>query len=211
MRQQLAISGAAKLFGGQPSDALHKRAGDLTAIDAGVDRLADVHQHIAAKDAHHPREAIDLHLGNRAALREIEKRRAASFVDVPIDALRRVEAAVAEAHALVVGGADELAPGELASSIDFRQARFDLAAGVDGGAAAVILAALHVLRKEARQKIVFEELAIRRDIAVVDAVAVLHPDLDRVAFQIAGDLFDDVLDRGDALRPTESAERGVRR
>src|SRR5439155_6359721 len=65
-------------------------------------------------------------------LREVEERRPAAFVDVPVDSLGRIEAALAEADAIVIGGGDEIAPGELPPEIDRGQSRFDLATGVDG-------------------------------------------------------------------------------
>src|SRR6266576_611277 len=78
-------------------------------------------------------------------------------------------------------------------------------------AALVILAALDDIIEEPRQPVVLEELAIRRDIAVLDAVAVLYADLERIAFQVRGDLLDDVLNGNHALRPAESAKGRVRR
>src|SRR5205085_6525219 len=122
----------------QPADALNERAGHLPAVDARIDRLADVHQQVAAQDLHHPRKAIDLHLGNRTALCEVEKRSAAAFVDVPIDSLRGVEAFIAETHALVIGLVDELWPWQLASAIDFRETRLDLATRIHRGASVEI-------------------------------------------------------------------------
>src|SRR5205823_14083274 len=106
--EQIAVGRPALLFRSQPADALDERAGDLAAIDARIDRLADVHQQIAAQYPHHPGEAIDLHLGHGGSLREVEERRPAAFVDVPVDSLGRIEAALAEADAIVIGGGDEI-------------------------------------------------------------------------------------------------------
>ena len=54
-------------------------------------------------------------------------------------------------------------------------------------------------------------LSVRRDVARLDAVAVRAADLERVLLQERGDLLDDVLDGGDALRSAEAAEGRVRR
>ena len=75
----------------------------------------------------------------------------------------------------------------------------------------LILAAFDGLGEKARQPVVLEDLAVRRDVALIDAVTVLHPNLERVALQVRGDLLDDVLDSGNTLRPSEPSECRVRR
>ena len=51
VRQQLAVGVVAQLLGRHPAHSLDEPADDLAAVDAGVDRLADVHQQVAAQHA----------------------------------------------------------------------------------------------------------------------------------------------------------------
>src|SRR5712691_5712359 len=118
MPKELAALGVTQILGRQPAQALDERAGDLAAIDARIDRPADVHQHIAARHFHLAGEAIDENLGARRAHREVEERVARAAVaglarPGPVDARRCIEAAFAEGNARAVAETDEILEGHL--------------------------------------------------------------------------------------------------
>src|SRR5207247_10970185 len=107
----------------------------------GVARRPDILEQLAAQNAQQAGEAIDLDVRHCHALREIEKWCPAALVDVPVDALGRIETFVAEGNALVVRSFDELTPRQIASGIDLCEPCFDLATGVDSGTAVEVGAA----------------------------------------------------------------------
>ena len=65
--------------------------------------------------------------------------------------------------------------------------------------------------QEHGQRVVANDLAVGRDVAVADAVAVPPANLVGVEAEVGGDLLDDVLDGGDGLRSAEAAKGGVGR
>jgi hypothetical protein len=60
-----------EFFAGEPADTLHVGALDLTAVDAGVQRVAHVVEDVRSQDALHPGVPVDLDLGHRRAKREV--------------------------------------------------------------------------------------------------------------------------------------------
>ena len=76
-RQQFALARRRPGLGRHPAHALDEPADDLAAVDAGIDRAADVDQQIDPRHAQLAGEAIDEHLGHRGPLRVIEERSAA--------------------------------------------------------------------------------------------------------------------------------------
>ena len=109
MREQIALRVVDERFGRDPAHALDEPADDLPAIDARIDRAADVDQQIDARHAQLAGEAIDEHLGDRGALRVIEERRALAGLAIEIDARRGVEAAGAQIDAVAAGLGAKLA------------------------------------------------------------------------------------------------------
>src|SRR4051812_32002488 len=103
MREQYAAIVVDQAFSGDPTHALHEAADDLPQIDAGVNRLANVHQDVDARHAQLAGEAIDFHFGNGRALRVVQKRIATARVAVVVDAGRGVEATGAEIDSFASG------------------------------------------------------------------------------------------------------------
>ena len=83
-------------LGRDPAHALDETADHLTAVDARIDRAANVNQDVDARDGQLAGEAIDLDFGNRGALRVIEEWIAATGLAVVVDAGRGVETVGAE-------------------------------------------------------------------------------------------------------------------
>src|SRR5206468_8228319 len=111
VRPQLALGRILELFRRDPAHALDEPADDLAAVDAGVDRFADVHEQIDALDAHLAGEAVEQDLRAGDAVGEVKERRAAAGVAVEVDAGGRVEAAGAQVDPLLVRPAAEGAEG----------------------------------------------------------------------------------------------------
>ena len=96
-------------FGRDPAHPLDEPADDLPAIDARVDRPADIDQQIDPRHAQLAGEAVDEHLGHGGALRVIEERSSLARLAIEIDARRGVKAAGAQIDALAAGLGTELA------------------------------------------------------------------------------------------------------
>ena len=74
----------------QPSRALDEAAFDLSAIDHGRQRIADVLQDVDAPQAVVAGEAVDLHFGDGGAEGEVVKRRAAAGRAIEVNLRRPV-------------------------------------------------------------------------------------------------------------------------
>ena len=116
MAQQLAAFAVDQALGRDPAHALDEAADDLAAVDAGIDRAADVDQQIDARHGELAGEAIDLDLGDGRALRVVQERSAAAGLAVVVDAGRGVEAVGAEVDAVAAGRGAELAEVACAAS-----------------------------------------------------------------------------------------------
>ena len=73
-------------FSRRPSHPLDESACNLSHVDAGVDRLTDVHQQIDTRNSQITREAINFDFRDRSALGEVEKRIAATGFAIEVDA-----------------------------------------------------------------------------------------------------------------------------
>src|SRR5687768_6560564 len=97
MRQENPSLVVLQILGRKPAHALDEGAGDLSAVDAWIDGLSDVHEKVAPKHLHLASEPIDEHLGTRDAHREVEKRMAAGR-PIPVDPRSCIKSTLAEWH-----------------------------------------------------------------------------------------------------------------
>ena len=102
-RKQLARVVVTQFFVGHPADALDETADDLAAIDAGVDRLADVHQQVGPIVNQFASEAIDGHFRDRGAGSVVEERIAAASFAIVVDAGRGEETACPQINTFATG------------------------------------------------------------------------------------------------------------
>lgn len=114
VRQQHAAVRVLQLLGGAPAHPLDEGPEQLAAVDARVDRYADVHEHVDARDAQFAGEAVDLDLGDRRAVGEVEERRPLARIAVQVHPGRGIEPALAERDAFEVGTLDEFGKGHAA-------------------------------------------------------------------------------------------------
>jgi hypothetical protein len=84
----------------------------LAAVDARVDRSANIHEQIDSRNAQLSGKSVNEHLGHCGALRVVKERRSLTGLPIEVDARRGIETTCAQIHAAPPGLSTKLTEGE---------------------------------------------------------------------------------------------------